>query len=158
MNDRAEAIADFTRTGADYVDTADFRILLVLARLCTRHEKLYVYPKLQTIRELVFRFTGRSISERSLCRHLGALERDGWLGRQRRHETNRYGGLTLRSTLYMLTRRTVKWMRSLGTNLWAFSRPAAKSLIRVALPILAETLARESYSHPRSAAQAPPKR
>lgn len=157
MNDRAEAVCDFTRTGADYVDKPDFRVLDILARLCARFEKLYCYPSHQTLCELVFKFTGRRMSTRTLCRHLGALERDGWLGRQRRHETNMRGALELHSTLYVLTKRSVKWARSVASNVWNWSTGAAKSLLDIALPVVAQTLAREGHSHLRTAAQAPPK-
>ncbi len=165
MNARAEAAADFTpgagyqRSGEDYVRTADFRVLDILARLALYKKQLYCYPSLQTIRELVFKFTGRSISERSLCRHLGALERDGWIGRQRRHETNRHTGeLVLHSTLYLLTKRTVKWCRSVSSNVWNWSTATAKSLIDMALPVLAETLARENRSNTQRRRKPPPKR
>ena len=142
----------------DYVATPDMRILLVLARLCTRQDKLYTCPSLQTIRELVWRFTARSISQRSLCRHLGALVRDGWITRQRRHRTSALGTLELHSTLYIMRRRTVKWVRSLGTNLWAFSLEAARSLMHIAMPELAQTLAQDVYSYTHRAAHGPPKR
>jgi len=100
----------------DYVAKPDFRILHVLTRICARHEKLYCYPSAQTIIELVLKFTGRSISLRSLSRHIGALERDGWLRRTRRHKTGLMGELELHSTLYMMTRRTVKWARSVDDH------------------------------------------
>jgi hypothetical protein len=146
-HDEGIMIDTATATGNDYVQKPDFRILDMLARICAKHGKLYCYPSHQTIAELVFKFTGRSISTRSLSRHLGALERDGWLARTRRHTTGKAGELELHSTLYLLTKRTVKFCRSLGIKLWNFSLPAAKSLISIALPLLAENLARESQSN-----------
>ncbi len=140
----------------DYVQKPDMRILMVLARLCTKFDKLYCYPSMETIAELVFKFTGRAISERTMCRHLGALERDGWLKRQRRHERDINGELQLHSSLYMLTKRTVTWMRSLGTKLWIWSAERVKSLIHIALPLVAETLAQETKSNLHRAAHAPP--
>src|SRR6266581_197249 len=121
-----------------YVRTPDMRIVLVLARLCNRYDKLYCYPSNQTVRELVFRFTGRSMSARTFWRHVGALVRDGWIHR--------------------LCRHSLTWLRSLGTNLWAHSASAAKSLIVYAMPELAQTLARESYSHEQRRRKPPPKR
>ncbi len=141
-----------------YVAKPDFRILLVLARLCNYHDKLYCYPNPRTIRDLVFRFTGRVLSNRTLSRHVGALDRDGWIRRQSRHDTGPTGELELHSNLYILTRRTVKWCRSLGTKLWNFSIPAAKSLIDIALPFVAETLAQAHHSTSHRAAHGPPKR
>jgi len=140
----------------DYVRNPAFIILDMLARICARHEKLYCYPSHLTLVELIHKFSGRSMSTRTLCRHLGALERDGWLCRQPRHRQGPTGELELHSTLYMLTRRAVKFCRSLGTKLWTFSLPAAKALIHNALPLLAESLTRDSKSTTNRAAQAPP--
>lgn len=142
----------------DYVAKPDFRVLDVLARICTKYGKLYCYPSHRTIAELVFKFTGRSISTRSLCRHLGALERDGWIGRQRRHRTDLSGELELHSTLYLLSKRTVRWCRALASTVWNWSTAAAKSLIDYAVPVLAETLARESNLNHQRRRKPPPKR
>jgi len=142
----------------DYVATPDMRILHVLARLCARHEKLYCYPSGQTIVELVWKFTGRRMSRRTLWRHTGAMERDGWLGRTRRHETGDQGQLVCHSTLYVLTRRALKYLRATISNVWNWSTGAAKSLIHIAVTEVAERLARESKSHSNRAARAPPKR
>jgi hypothetical protein len=141
----------------DYVRNPHMVVLDTLSRICAKHDKLYCYPSMHTLSELIHKFTGRSLSTRSLCRHLGALERDGWIGRQRRHKTGPTGELELHSTMYILTARSVKFCRALGTKLWVFSRSAAKSLIDHALPFLAETLARESKSTTHRAAQAPPR-
>jgi hypothetical protein len=136
--------ATATATGTDFVQKPDFRILDTLARVCARHDKLYCYPSHETIARLIWEFTGRTISTRSLCRHLGALQRDGWIKRQRRHRTGTDGKLELHSTLYMLTARAVKWCRALGIKLWIFQTAALKSLIDIALPLVAETLAQEN--------------
>jgi DNA-binding HxlR family transcriptional regulator len=141
----------------DYVQKPDFRVLDIIGRLCVKFEKLYCYPNQKTLCELVFKFTGRSISVRSLCRHLGALERDGWIVRQRRHETNTSGELELHSTLYYLTKRAVQWMRSVSSNVWNWSTAAAKSLLHIALPTMAKHLAQEHHSHTHRAARAPPR-
>jgi hypothetical protein len=113
---------------------------------------------MKTIAYFVFRFTGRTISTRSLCRHLGALERDGWITRQRRHKTGSDGALELHSTLYVMTARTVKFCRSTGIKLWITSVSVAKDLIHIALPAVAETLARDHHSNYRRPPQGPPKK
>ncbi len=142
----------------DYVDTPDLRILHVLTRLCAYHSKLYCYPNYQTIREMIEKFTGRRISARSLARHLGALERDGWIGRQRRHTTDARGELELHSTLYMLTARACKLARATASTVWQWSTAAAKSLMDIALPLVAESLTRESNSNHQQRRKPPPKR
>ncbi len=142
----------------DYVATPDMRILHVLARLCARYETLYCYPSGQTIVEMVWKFTGRRMSRRTLWRHTGALERDGWIGRQRRHETGERGELVLHSTLYVLTRRALTYLRATISFVWDWSTGAAKSLMNIAVTEVAERLARESYSHYQRPRKRPPKR
>lgn len=91
-----------------YVQHADFRIVNLLFGLATRHDKLWCYPSQDKITELVGRFHGRAMSRRTACRHLGALERDGWLKRVRRHRYDAARGYTFRSTLYTITRKTLR--------------------------------------------------
>ncbi len=142
----------------DYVATPDMRILHVLARLCARHKKLYCYPSGQTIVEMVWKFTGRRMSRRTLWRHTGALERDGWIGRTRRHETGERGELVLHSTLYVLTRRALQMLRATMSDVWRWSTGAARSLIHIAVTEVAERLARENNSHYQRPLKRPPKR
>lgn len=143
---------------SDYVTTPDMRILHVLARECAHVSKLYCYPSGQTIVEWVFKFTGRRMSRRTLWRHLGALQRDGWLGRQRRHKTDLRGELELHSTLYVLTARALRYLRATISDVWKWSTAAAKSLMHIAVTEVAERLARESNSHLQQRQKPPPKR
>jgi hypothetical protein len=132
---------------SDWVQTFDLRVLHTLCRLCTYNEKLFCFPNHQTIREMVWKFYGRRLSARSMSRHLGALERDGWLRRERRTSKLPSGELDLHSTVYFMTARTVKWAASLGIKLWTKSVKAAKSLIEFAGPLLAEILPRGDQSY-----------
>lgn len=93
----------------DYVATPDFRLVVVLWGLATTHSKLYAYPAQQTLLDLVRRFHGRQLSRRSANRHLGALQRDGWIQRIRRHRYRPGIGLEMHSTLYKFTRRAVRY-------------------------------------------------
>ncbi|SRR6266508_1337552 len=142
----------------DYVSKPDLRILDTLTGLCAHQGRLYTKVRYAKIIELVERFTGRRLSARSLSRHLGALTRDGYIRRQRRHDTALNGELILRCTLYMLCRRAVQRARNLTSNVWNWSTGAAKSLMDIALPLLAETLdpSRSTYIQRRN--RAPPKR
>lgn len=165
MNDRAEAVADFTpgagyeRTGADYVKTPDMRILDVLSGLFGKQEgRLYGKVRYTKIQELVWKFTRRRISVRSLARHLGALERDGYIRRQRLHETGWAGELVLRASLYVLRRRAVQRARNLASNVWNWSTAAAKRLMSIPMPILAETLDPGGPIYTKQRRRAPPKR
>ena len=158
MNARAEAVAHFTRTHADYVKTPDLRILDVLSGLCGKEKRLWVKVRYVKIQELLFKFTGRRLSTRSLARHIGALEDQGYLRRQRLHETGWAGELVLRATLYVLRQRSVQRARNLASNVWHWSTAAAKSLMDIAMPILAETLAPGGHIYQKQRRRAPPKR
>jgi len=142
----------------NYVKTPDLRALHVITRLCAYHSKLYCYPTYETLKELIEKFTGRRVSVRSLARHLGALERDGWLRRQRRHKTGPTGELQLHSTLYMMTKRACSFARATISDVWQWSTGALKSLMDIALPLVAETLDRENKSYDQRPRKRPPKR
>src|SRR6266508_3494463 len=122
----------------DYVSKPDLRILDTLTGLCAHQGRLYTKVHYAKIIELVERFTGRRLSPRSLSRHLGALVRDGYIRRQRRHDTALTGELILRCSLYALCRRAVQRARNLTSNVWNWSTAQAMSLISVALPLMAE--------------------
>jgi hypothetical protein len=164
MNDRAAAIVYFTpgagyeRTGEDYVKTPDMRIVDVLSGLAGKNNKIWVKVRYAKIQELLFKFTGRRLSVRSLARHLGALERDNYIRRQRLHETGWAGELVLRASLYVLRRRSVQRARNLASNVWKWSTAAAKSLMTLPMPILAETLTPSGHTYQKQRRRAPPKR
>ena len=159
MNARAEAVGHFTRTGADYVKTPDLRILDVLSGLAGKVEhRLWTKVRYIKIQELLFKFTGRRLSLRSLARHLGALEEQNYLRRQRLHETGWQGELVLRPTLYVLCQRAVQRARNLSSNVWHWSTAAAKSLMSIPMPILAETLTPGGHIYTKQRRRAPPKR
>lgn len=157
MNARAEAVVHFTRTHADYVKTPDLRILDVLSGLCGKEKRLWTKVRYVKIQDLLFKFTGRRLSVRSLARHIGALEDQGYLRRQRLHETGWAGELVLRATLYVLRQRSVQRARNLASNVWHWSTAAAKSLMDIAMPILAETLAPGGHMYKKQRRRAPPR-
>ncbi len=142
----------------DYVATPDMRILDTLTGLCAHQGRLYTKVHYWKILELVERFTGRRLSKRTLARHLGALVEQGYIRRQRRHDSALNGELILRCSLYALCRRAVQRARNLTSNVWNWSTAQAISLISVALPLMAETLDPSGVTYYRRAAQAPPKR
>ena len=159
MNARAEAVAHFTRTHADYVKTPDMRIVDVLSGLAGKvNQNLWVKVSYAKIQELLFKFTGRRLSTRSLARHIGALEDQGYLRRQRLHETGWAGELVLRATQYVLRQRSVQRARNLASNVWYWSTAAAKWLMDIAMPILAETLAPGGHIYTKQRRRAPPNR
>jgi hypothetical protein len=78
----------------------DYRVMEVLLGLMGRFRKTYVYPSRGKILELLKAFTGRSMSLRTLARHMRALERDHHLRRQRRYPELVNGATRYRTTLY----------------------------------------------------------
>jgi hypothetical protein len=101
----------------DYVASPDFRLVNLLFGLAAHHGKLWCYPSQDKLCSLLQRFHGRTMSRRSVNRHLGGLVRDGWLQRLRRHKRGPGGGMEMHSTLYTFTRRAVRCFASLRAGL-----------------------------------------
>ena len=92
----------------DYALAPDFRLVNLLFGLAGRFGKLWCYPSQDKLCDLLSRFHGRTMSRRSVNRHLGGLVRDGWIRRVRRHRRGADGAIEMHSTLYVLTRRAVR--------------------------------------------------
>lgn len=101
----------------DHTLNPDFRLVTILAGLAGRHDKIWSYPAQQTLCRLLGQFYSRRMSRRSVNRHLGGLVRDGWITRRRRHCAGPDGELELHSTLYTLTRRTIRCLAGLRSCL-----------------------------------------
>jgi DNA-binding transcriptional ArsR family regulator len=99
---------------SDYVAKPDFRILNVLAGLAASFERLWCFPNQATIVRLLALHHGITMSRRALNRHLGALERDGYIDRQRRHAKKKTGTLILHSTLYKIKGHAVQTIAKLS--------------------------------------------
>jgi len=158
MNARAEAVCDFTRTHADYVQKPDHRILDVLQGLAGLNGKGWVKVRYQKILDLLWKFHRRRMSARSLARHLGAFEDQGFLVRQRLHETGWNGELVLRPTLYTFAKRAWQRLKNLSRIVHLLSTDTAKLLSGIAVPILAETLTASGHIYNKQRRRAPPKR
>ena len=92
---------------ANYVKTVDLRVLDTLQGLAAHYGRSWCYPNLQTLRKLILRYAGRSMSVRTLIRHLNALIRQGYIKRIRRHQRHSDGHLILRSTCYVVIGRAI---------------------------------------------------
>lgn len=110
------------------VQKPDLRIVQVLTGLAGHYGKSYCIPAQKTILHLVRTHTGRAMSPRTLNRHLGALERDGWIKRIRRHTKDKTGMLVLHSTLYHILRRSAAWLNSVARAAASFFRTRAYPL------------------------------
>ena len=95
----------YTRT----VMNGDYRIISLLCGLAGFHNKRYVYPSQEWMIKKLQQFYGRKISRSTLCRHVAALERDGYLKRTKRHTRDKNGGILFRSTLYQITRKALRF-------------------------------------------------
>jgi hypothetical protein len=158
MNARAAASYDFTRSHNDYVQKPDMRIVDVLQGLAGINGKGWVKVRYTKILELLWKFHRRRMSARSLARHLGAFEDQGYIVRRRLHETGYRGELVLRPTLYTFARRAWQRLRNLTRIVHHLSTNTAKLLSGIAVPELAETLTASGYIYDRQRRKAPPKR
>lgn len=89
----------------------DYRIISLLCGLAGVHKKRYVFPSQEWILTKLSKFYARSMSRSTLCRHMAALERDGYLKRTKRHTSDKQGGILFRSTLYQITRKSLRFAR-----------------------------------------------
>lgn len=100
----------------------DARIMEVLLGLMGWARKTYVYPSQAKILALLQHFTGRSMSRRTLNRHLSALERDGHLRRLRRLAERPADVLHIRTTLYFPGGRYLARAQRLAAGLMGWAR------------------------------------
>jgi hypothetical protein len=128
----------------DYVKHPDIRILSVIAGLSASFDRLWCFPNQRTIKRLLLEHYNKAMSLRSINRHLGALERDGHIHRQRRHEKKNTGTLILHSTLYVIKAHAVQTLGKLSrfcafaaTHRWArrWITAVPKEAERMDLPI-----------------------
>jgi len=99
----------------DYVKTPDLRILGVLAGFCGFHGKLWCFPAQRTILATLARRYARTLTRRSLNRHLGALEIQHYIERRRRHRHGPAGRIDMHSTIYVLKARAVQALKDFGS-------------------------------------------
>lgn len=96
------------------VQNGDYRIISLLCGLAGVHKKRYVFPSQVWIIAQLSTFYGRLMSRSTLCRHMAALERDGYLRRTKRHTSDKHGGILYRSTLYQITRKSLRFARHMA--------------------------------------------
>jgi DNA-binding HxlR family transcriptional regulator len=92
----------YKRTFNDRVKHPEMGLCHVIAGLAGHYFKTWSHPNQEKLCELLKRFGHRSMSVRTLNRHLAALEQDGFIVRTRRHEYVKGKGVVLRSTLYKM--------------------------------------------------------
>jgi len=144
-------------TDDDYVATPDLRILGVLAGFCGYHGKLWCFPNQRTIRNALQRRYGRTLTRRSINRHLGALQRDHYIERKRRHRRGPTGRIDMHSTIYVLKARTVRALKDFGSYmLTVAAHPWARRWLS-AVPTMTQCAAPSATSpRPEEQTHAPP--
>jgi hypothetical protein len=90
---------------ASMVKNPDWRICEILIGLAGNYRKDYSFPSQEKLLALLKRRVGRSMSRRTLNRHLLALQRGGYIRRKRRSHVDPHRGRVLSSTLYTVCRR-----------------------------------------------------
>lgn len=123
---------------ANTVLNPDSRILETLAGLAGHHFRTWCYPTQAKILELMKRFTGRTMSARTLNRHLRALERDGHIRRIRRHVHDKRKGFLLRSTCYVIAGRFLSRVGRIIRAAARWAKTPDKSSAAIRLPYAAE--------------------
>lgn len=142
----------------DYVQHPDMRVLTVLLGMAGHYGRTWCNPFQRTILREISRRTGRTMSRRTLCRHLGALIRDGWLEKIVRHFRRSDGELELRATAHILTLKAQRWGRALWKSVGNLLTGSRMSLTLLAVPDWAQSLDTEVMINLYSGAPAPPKR
>lgn len=119
--------------GDEIVDKPDFAILNQIAGLAGHFGKGYCYPSQDEICRRVTVHHGRRISRRTVNRHLLTFELMGFIKRVRRHRATPRG-MEFRSTLYTLTRKT---LRLLG-GIFKAAAQAVSFFGKSRVPVLAQ--------------------
>jgi len=93
-----------------------YPLILCISYLCGHGSKAYAYPTQSTLCQLLARHYGVSISRRTLCRWMAALEDGGYIKRIRRIRRGLGGRPEYTSTLYILTARARQLIRRLARS------------------------------------------
>lgn len=96
------------RRANNTVKHPDPRILGVITGLAAHYGKSHCQPTQATLLRLVEKFTGRTMSRRTLNRHLRTLENEQYIRRIRRHRRDPKRGFVMRSTCYVPMWRTCR--------------------------------------------------
>lgn len=96
------------------VINGDYRIISLLCGLGGYYKRRYVYPSQEWLLANLTKYYGRSMSRSTLCRHMAALERDGYLKRTKRHTYSPTLGILFRSTLYQITRKALRFAAAMA--------------------------------------------
>jgi len=135
-----------------------YPLLLCINYLCGRGAKSYAYPTQSTLIQLLCRHYGVSISRRTLCRWMAALEDAGYIRRIRRIRRGYGGRPEFTSTLYILPAKARQLIRRLARStaaLWQWAKEswiAAKEAAK--LSVLAQQSTEEEILDSYAEAQA----
>lgn len=94
----------------------NLHIILALLHFCKRHKRNYAFPSQDTILWYLKTTYRLIICRRTLCYHMRALERSGYLKRVRRHHRSRRLGMVFRSTLYSVSRSALRLLSGKKTS------------------------------------------
>jgi DNA-binding transcriptional ArsR family regulator len=125
-------------TPANTVRRLDVRIATTLLQLAGYHNKHYCHPSQAKLCELLERFTGLRISRRHLCRHLNALQDQGYVHRQRRHHFDKKKGFVMCSTLYRIGARYLQQLRNVTRGVARYRDSLEKTASSIRVPRAAQ--------------------
>jgi len=104
-----------------------YPLVLCLNYLCGHGSKSYSYPSQSTLIQLLSKYYGVSISRRTLCRWMAALEDAGYIRRIRRIRRGLGGRPEYTSTLYILPAKARQLIRRLARSTAALSQWARET-------------------------------
>ena len=93
-----------------------YPLLMCINYLCGRGSKSYAYPTQSTLIQLLSKYYGVSISRRTLCRWMAAMEDAGYIRRIRRIRRGLGGRPEFTSTLYVLPAKARQLIRRLARS------------------------------------------
>jgi len=104
-----------------------YPLILCLSYLCGHGSKAYAYPTQSTLCQLLHRHYGISISRRTLCRWMAALEAAGYIRRIRRIRRSLGGKPEYTSTLYIIQSKARRLIMRLAKSTAALAVWAKES-------------------------------
>lgn len=125
-------------------------LMSVLIGLNSKYQKLYCFPSLVKIQQLLIEFHGIHRSTRSLIRWFGVLEDEGLVRRKKRTRRDPDIGMVFQSTLSFVTKKGYRMMNRIGVPVWNILKKISNGLKykrpREVLPDLTPVPASEKIS------------
>lgn len=91
-------------------------VVMSLLGVAKKYEKFYCWVSQKRLEELIEKYHGMGLSNRTLNRDLRWLEDNGYISRLRRLRVDKEGKIVFCSTLYKFTGKLFNWLSSMGNR------------------------------------------